>query len=386
VAGRQVTPMHVYHVNCAFRPDVHDPDQLLDAWWSLGEMAAALGGAGVRCTVFQAFPRDDVRRRWGATFRFVAARRTRVPGSGGTSLRWVWRLARTGDGAPDIVHLHGLAFPLHAAMLARVFAGTPVLAQDHASRPRRGWRRYLHRWAFGRLAGVAFTAAEQARAYIDGGVLRSKIPVFEIPEGTSRFTPGDARAARQTTGLYGDPCLVWLGNLDGNKDPLTVVEALRLAISRLPDPHLWCLFRSAPLLEQVHRELRRDEHLARRVHLLGARPHAEIESFLRAADFLIQGSHREGSGYAVIEALACGRPAVVTDIPAFRSLTGNGAVAALSPPGDAPAMAEALVTWCAKDALTLRRAARAHFERTLSLEAIGAAWRRAYERTLAGRP
>lgn len=290
-----------------------------------------------------------------------------------------------GDGGPDIVHLHGLALPWHAAMIARVFPATPILAQDHASRPPQGFRRYAHRWAFRRLAGVAFTASEQAQPFVESGVLSALIPVFQIPEGTSRFTPGDALAARRTTGLHGDPCLVWLGNLDGNKDPLTVLEALRLAVPLLPDPHLWCLFRAAPMLEQVHGQLRHDAHLARRVHLVGARPHAEIELFLRAADFLIQGSHREGSGYAVIEALACGRPAVVTDIPAFRSLTGNGAVAALAPPGDAPAMASALVTWCGKDAVALRRAARGHFERALSLEAIGAAWRQAYESTLSRR-
>jgi glycosyltransferase involved in cell wall biosynthesis len=373
-------------VNCALNPDFRDPEQLLDAWWSLEDVATAVVAAGVRCTVLQAFSRDAVYRRGNVTYRFFEASRSRTPGFGGASLGWVRRMEHTGDGVPDIVHLHGLAFPLHAVMIAKVFPTAPLLAQDHASQPPRRWRRYLHRWAFRRLAGVGFTAAEQARAFIVGGVLRPGIPVFQIPEGTSRFTPGDVPAARQATGLYGNPCLVWLGNLDGNKDPLTVLEALRLALSRLPDPHLWCLFRAAPLLEQVQRLLRQDASLAPRVHLLGARPHAEIELFLRAADFLVQGSHREGSGYAVIEALACGRPALVTDIPAFRTLTGNGAVAALSPPGNAPAMANALVTWWGKDAVALRHAARAHFERTLSLEAVGAAWRQAYESTLSRRP
>lgn len=374
--------MHVYHVSLAFNPDIREPEALLNAWWSLKDIAAAVAAAGVRCTVFQAFSREATHQVDGISFRFLAARRSRLPASGGTSLGWVRRIPRMGVAAPQVVHIHGLVFPLHTAIIARQFPGTPILAQDHASQPRPGWRGYAHRWGLRRLAGVAFTAQEQARPFIESGVLRTDIPIFEIPEGTSRFTPGDTEAARKATGVYGNPCLLWLGNLDRNKDPLTVLDALSLAGARLPDAHLWLCFRAAPLLDQVRRRLRQDAELARRVHLLGEKPHGEIEHFLRAADFLVQGSHREGSGYAVIEALACGRPAIVTDIPAFRRLTGNGAVAALSPPGDALAMATALAEWCQKDGPTLRRAARAHFERALSLDAIGQAWRRAYEAIL----
>ena len=42
---------------------------------------------------------------------------------------------------------------------------------------------------------------------------------------------------------------------------------------------------------------------------------ARVEELMRAADIFTLGSHREGSGYALTEALACGLPPVVTDIP-----------------------------------------------------------------------
>jgi glycosyltransferase involved in cell wall biosynthesis len=99
---------------------------------------------------------------------------------------------------------------------------------------------------------------------------------------------------------------------------------------------------------------------------------------LRAADFLVLGSHSEGSGYAVIEALACGTTPLVTDIPSLRRITGDGAVGALSPPGDADAMARALVEWSRKPRAELRHAAREHFERALSVSAIGQQLRAAY--------
>lgn len=381
---RPPVPFTVAHVSFNPRPPDDNPHRLLDTWWSLRDVAQAVARTGLRCSVFQTFGADESLQLDDVEYRFVRDRSAR---------RWFARplsaflgprrlLGALAAERPQVVHVHGLVFPLQIAQLCSRVPGAAVVVQDHASRPPQGWRRLVYRRALGRISGVAFTARQQALPFIENRVLRPDIPVFEIPEGTSRFSPGDVNAARSAMGLYGDPCLVWLGNLDRNKDPLTVLDALSGARGALPDPHLWCCFRAAPLLDQVRRRIERDPALAGRVHLLGAKPHDEVEQVLRGADFFIQGSHREGSGYALIEALACGTPGIVTDIPPFRCLTGDGRVAALSPPGDAQAMAAAIVTWSRQDRTAQRQAARAHFEQTLSLDAIGWAWRRAYETLL----
>ena len=90
---------------------------------------------------------------------------------------------------------------------------------------------------------------------------------------------------------------------------------------------------------------------------------------MQAADLFVLGSHQEGSGYSVIEALACGLPPIVTDIPSFRSLTGEGAVGALWPCGDSRALCEALAS--ARFDPPARAAVRAHFDRELSLGSLG---------------
>ena len=99
---------------------------------------------------------------------------------------------------------------------------------------------------------------------------------------------------------------------------------------------------------------------------------------MNAADLLVSGSHREGSGFALIEAMACGLPPVVTDIPSFRALTG-GAVGRLWRRGDATDLAAALRWQWASRNPQQRAAIRAHFERRLSLPAIGQAFGAAYD-------
>jgi len=150
-----------------------------------------------------------------------------------------------------------------------------------------------------------------------------------------------------------------------------VLDGVSAAAPLLPELRLWCCFGVAPLLDQVERRVDGDERLRERVRLLGRVPHARIEQLMRAADLFVLGSHREGSGYALIEALACGLPPVVTDIPSFRALTADGAVGKLWPCGDAPALAAALKAAAQQTGGEARRAVRAHFERELSCAALG---------------
>lgn len=285
---------------------------------------------------------------------------------------------------PDLVHVHSLSFPRHLLRLRRALPSVPVLVQDHADHPPPAWRRGMTRAALDGVAAVAFTTRGQAEPFVRSGVLDPAVPVHEVLESSSDFAGGDRDSARAATGLHGDPCLLWLGHLDDNKDPLTILEALAIASAALPAARLWCCWLRGPLLGAVRRRIEGDARLAGRVHLLGTRPHTQVELLLRAADFFVQGSHTEGSGYAVIEALACGTTPIITDIPALRRITGDGAVGSMTPPGDAPAMARALIAASNADKEARRAAARAHFERHLSFDVVGAELRAAYRAVLEG--
>ena len=78
------------------------------------------------------------------------------------------------------------------------------------------------------------------------------------------------------------------------------------------------------------------------VRLVGRVGHADMEMYYRAADLFVSASHHEGSGYAALEAIACGATPVLTSIGPFRAITDNGAIGALWTPREPASLATAL--------------------------------------------
>lgn len=368
--------LHVAQISFFADREGRSPAQLLDAWSTLGDVADAACAAGLRVSVVQACARSERVERKGVCYYFLPFGEALGPAQSAALSKLL------DDLAPDILHVHGLDFPRDVLALSVIARTIPIILQDHASRPPRIWRRASWRRASSVAAGVAFCALEQARPFTAAGLIGPQTRVYEIPESTSRFTPGAREEARRVTGLQGDPGVLWVGHLDANKDPLTVLEGIGYAARVLPGLRLYCCYGSAPLLPAVQDQIATNPDLRDRVQLLGRVPHERIEWLMRAADLFILGSHREGSGYSLIEALACGLPPVVTDIPSFRALTGSGKVGMLWPCKDSQAASAAVQSIAGRLSPELRAAVRAHFERELSQLALGRKLAAMYEDVL----
>jgi glycosyltransferase involved in cell wall biosynthesis len=377
VTGEDASVLHVAQISFFLDPQRRGPEQLLHDWPSLVDVAEAAAGAGVRVSVVQACAEARQLTRHGVAYHFVC------PDQGTTASSRCHAFIELIDAMqPDVLHVHGLGFPLDVLALTKALPRKPILLQDHANRPPRIWKRVLWRRALSAVSGIAFCAQAQVQPYTRLHLVGPRTTIYEIPESSSRFSPGSKEEARRANGLHGAPCVLWVGHLDDNKDPLTVLEGVSGAIPHLPGLQLWCCYGVAPLLAQVSRRIEADRALKGRVHLLGKVEHDRVQQLMRAADIFVLGSHREGSGYSLIEALACGLPPVVTDIPSFRALTGDGAVGHLWRCGDAKSLTRALTALASRLNSGTSAGVSAHFEKELSFAAVGHKLRRAYTQVL----
>jgi glycosyltransferase involved in cell wall biosynthesis len=96
-----------------------------------------------------------------------------------------------------------------------------------------------------------------------------------------------------------------------------------------------------PLLRELN-DLAGRLGLGARVHFLGFVP--EVKRLFQAADALVLSSRWEGLPTALLEAAACGLPAVATDVPGSRDVILAGDTGLLVPPMDPPALAAAMNT------------------------------------------
>ena len=104
--------------------------------------------------------------------------------------------------------------------------------------------------------------------------------------------------------------------------------------------------------------------------MVGEVPHAEMQYWFSSADFIISGSHHEGSGTVICEAMSCGCVPIVTDIPSFRAITANGECGWLYKAGNEDALLSALMQTIRIDIHEKRNKALEHFKNKLSFEAI----------------
>jgi glycosyltransferase involved in cell wall biosynthesis len=79
------------------------------------------------------------------------------------------------------------------------------------------------------------------------------------------------------------------------------------------------------------------------VLLPGQAAYDDLPRFYRSADLYLAATHSDGTSISLLEAMACGSPALVSDIPGNREWITPGENGWLFPPGDAHALAQAIL-------------------------------------------
>ena len=256
----------------------------------------------------------------------------------------LWQLRRAGR--LDIVYSQAtLPDGLAGAILAKVLGVAAACLARGTDVNEMGRRTAVGRWLT-RLT-VGWSHAVAAVAYDLAATLRELVATDRDPEVLTHgiehqvFRPGDRTNARRHLGLAPEGALVlFVGRLAAGKGLHGLLKAFRDLRAEKPNA-LLAVVGDGPLRTELQR-LAATLGVDDATIFAGDRPYAEIPLWMQAADVLALPSESEGFPNVVREALACGRPVVVTpvgDVP--RVVTpSNGR---LVPVGDVPALAAALL-------------------------------------------
>jgi glycosyltransferase involved in cell wall biosynthesis len=270
----------------------------------------------------------------------------------------------------DVVIMHGLHYPLQLMQLRRALGRkVKIMVQHHAEKPFDGFKKYLQRWTDPAVDAYLFASREMGLDWVNNGNLQSPHKINEVMELSSVFYPMDRQQAQSRTGAAAQPVFLWVGRLNENKGPLTVVRAFLRFAASYPAARLYMLYHTTELLTEIRALLARNLY-GDAVILVGQRPNAELLYWYNSADFVISGSHYEGSGTAICEAMSCGCIPVVTDIPSFRMITDKGQCGLLYEAGNEQGLLTVLMQAMQLNMEEKRQRCLAHFHSHLSFEAI----------------
>ena len=321
---------------------------------------------------------DAVReiRRLGLTHHAVAiARRGQNPFAELGSIIGLYRLFR--ELKPDLVHLITIKPVLYggiAARLAGVSAvvaavsglGTVFVAQSGAARARRALVSWLYRMAFSqRRLAVIFQNPDDRDGLLAIGALE---------KGQVRMVRGSGVNLLNYSFVpepEGKPVVVMAARLLRDKGTYEFVEAARLLKSRGVEVVMRLIGAPDPGNPTSVTQAELDDWAAEGVvEVAGYR--SDIANQYAAANIVCLPSYREGLPKGLVEAAACGRAVVTTDVPGCRDAIEPGVSGVLVPVKSASELADALEALIQESERRLRmaKAGRELSERAFSIERI----------------
>lgn len=368
----------IAYINYYYDRDISEADYFT-RYPSIHGWCKALADINLEVTVYQRFNKNSIFKKDNVTYILISDEKNH-------SLK-LWQSPavfhkKIISDMPDVIHINSLNYVFQAFMLKKKLPSSKIIIQHHAERYWKGVKKNLQKYFSNSADGFIFSSKGIYGEWKESDSIPSNKIFAEITEGSTYFTGSDRNAARNKTGLYGDPVFLWVGRLNKNKDPLTVISGFNLLLNDFPKARLFMIYSEKDLEQEVLLLINSESRLKDSVKLLGMIDHSAIKDYYNSADYFVLGSHYEGSGYSLIEAIACGVIPIVTDIPSFKTIISSGKTGGLWKTGNAESFYQAAKKIMALPLSSESEKAAALFKANLSYETISRNAKELYERLL----
>lgn len=266
---------------------------------------------------------------------------------------------------PDLVLAYWVYPDGYAALSVAKGLGVPcaIGALGSDIHVRSGLNSLLTRYTIGRVdALLTVSEAMRQTAIRAFGAQPQRVHTVVNGFNTSIFGPGDQAQARLELGVgQTDRVVVYVGRFVEAKGLRELVEAAR-RLAAVDPRFTLVLIGDGVMKDQLH-QLIDAVGLTHRVRIPGGLAPPQVARWICASDVLTLPSWSEGYPNVVVEALACGRPVVATDVGGTREIvTADNGI--LINPKDANALGDALLS---------------ALDRTWDHDAIAAAMKRSWD-------
>ena len=162
--------------------------------------------------------------------------------------------------------------------------------------------------------------------------------IYRLPWGVDleHFSPNGKARLREKHGWQDNFVFLSMRSFE----PIYGVDiTLRAFINAVQqNPHLRMFLFGKGTQEYMLREMTEQAGIKDKVHFGGYLEREDLPDAYNSADVFLSASHCDGSSVSLMEALACGTPAIVSDIPGNLEWVSNGEQGWVFPDGDVETM------------------------------------------------
>ena len=146
------------------------------------------------------------------------------------------------------------------------------------------------------------------------GVPESRTTIFPWGVDQETFNPDKRDSMRHQIGYEDDLLIVHTRSWEPRYGVDVALEGFYQALQSKPNLRLFILGGGSQ--EDQVKAFVSDKNLSDRIHFYGYQENEALAGYYQAADVYLSASHIDGSSVALMEAMACGCPALVSNIPA----------------------------------------------------------------------
>ena len=141
---------------------------------------------------------------------------------------------------------------------------------------------------------------------------------------TDQVDPSTLQNFKQRYGLP-ERFIVYVGNIQPRKNLPRLIDAF-MQLKREGIPHKLVIVGAAQWAYKDTFDEADRNGLSKEIIFTGYVPKNDVPLFYHAAELMVNPSLCEGFGLPVVETMACGTPAAISDIPALRETAGEAAL------------------------------------------------------------